>query len=540
VPTFNFQLLTFNFLFLLFLSSPTSAQLKYVIEDFEGFSNGTSVLKLNGIFTFGNIKATIDSRNDDFDYSGSRYIILNKEGTKDFGGWGKGIGMNIDLDYSTDYLNFYLNASESCTMKIELQEDDNADNIYEKTKDDSWLTHQKIEARKEWQLISIPFLQFKDENAGGDAIFNCTYKEGKLLTFIITFLNTGKNPKWQFDFISLSKGKLPVGPEMFNAPTASANDFCALGVWSTEGNTANFADIPKSFENFFSSDKKLAVAHFFQPFAFDGGTQQNHYPSVERINKVIEAGYIPMITLEDHFVNASPSIKQPNLYSIVEGHFDSFFAAWAQQIKQVKGTVLLRILHEFNGDWYPWCIAKNDNNPDLLVRAFRHIVDVMRSQQITNIRFVWCPNSMSLPQTPWNFIMDAYPGDIYVDFTGLDIYNGAGSNSHLWRSFRKEGIENYFLLTQRLPQKPLVVCETSSRERREAETGYIQNKGEWIEQMSRALKTDMSRIRLLSWFNETNAFKINSSRQSVNAYENFILKEAYFKNGKAQMELLMK
>src|SRR6185369_14093646 len=106
------------------------------------------------------------------------------------------------------------------------------------------------------------------------------------------------------------------------------------------------------------------------------------------------------------------------------------------------------------------------------------------------------------PQAPWNFIMDAYPGDDYVDFAGIDVYNGAGSNSHLWRSFRKEGIENYFLLTQRLPQKPLLICETASRERTGSETGSSQTKAEWIKQMSAALRTDMSHIRLLSWFNE--------------------------------------
>ena len=126
--------------------------------------------------------------------------------------------------------------------------------------------------------------------------------------------------------------------------------------------------------------------------------------------------------------------------------------------------------------------------------------------------------------------LDAYPGNEYVDFVGLDIYNGAGK-SILWKSFRKEGIENYFILTQQLPDKPLLICETASRERKSNETDFAQNKAEWICQMSDALKSDMSKIRLLSWFNETETFKINSSKETQNAYLNYIIKDDYFKSG---------
>jgi beta-mannanase len=386
--------------------------------------------------------------------------------------------------------------------------------------------------------------KFKDGNNGGDGRFNVSYKEGKLFVFIISFVHSKKgkkNQSWFFDFICFSKGPLQTGLSEFDAPAASSSDFCSLGAWSKEGNSANFSDIAKSFEaNFKKSNKQLGVVHFFQPFAVDGGHTTNMYPSIERINKVIEEGYIPMITLEDHFVNTHPNTKQPNLYSIVEGHFDSFLTAWAKEIKQVKGVVLLRILHEFNGNWYPWCIINNDKNPDLLINAFRHIHTVFKQQQVINVKFIWCPNSMSLPQEKWNYIMDAYPGDQYVDFVGLDIYNGAGQGTPPWRSFRKEGIENYFILTELLPSKPLLVCETASRERRLNESINSQTKGEWIMQMSDALKTDMSKVRLVTWFNEKESFKVTTSKEALNAYQDYILKDDYFKPGTKQFLTLLK
>ncbi len=525
----------------------SSAQLKFVVEDFEGFSDGVSDLKTNGIFTYGNIKATIDYRaGAQPAYSGERFLRLYKGGKTDFGGWGKGISANVELDPARDHLNFYVYQPATNgidTLKIELQEDDNSNNTYEKGLDDSWTFYQKIDNKDAWALVSIPLNKFKDSNTGGDGGFNITYKQGKLLCLIINFVNSGHlkhDQTWSFDFICFSQGALPTGAGLFDAPPAPPGDFCSLGIWSKEGNTGNFIEIASGFENDlkYGSKKKLGVVHFFQPFSVHGNSDKRQYPSIERINKVIEEGYVPMITLEDHFPNAGPAVKQPNLYSIVEGHFDAFFSQWAKEIKQVKGVVLLRILHEFNGDWYPWCIVNNDKNPELLIKAFRHIHDIFNKQEVTNIKFIWCPNSISFPQEKWNFIMDAYPGDAYVDFVGLDIYNGA-EKSRIWRSFRKEGIENYFIVTQKLAHKPLFVCEAASRERNETESKSSQDKSEWIRQMGMAITSDMSKIKLLTWFNEKETFKINSSPGAKGAYLDFILKNDHFKSGTKYMHPLM-
>ncbi|MDF2453807.1 MAG: hypothetical protein K0S26_3311, partial [Bacteroidota bacterium] len=111
----------------------------------------------------------------------------------------------------------------------------------------------------------------------------------------------------------------------------------------------------------------------------------------------------------------------------------------------------------------------------------------------------------------------------------LDVYNGAGE-SKIWTSFRKVGIENYFILTKELPDKPIFICETASRERRSNES-ESQTKAEWIVQMSEAVKSDMSNVKLLSWFNERDYFRINSSENSKNAFLNSVLKNDYFKSG---------
>src|SRR6266487_7001118 len=127
------------FITLISISCPASAQLKFLVEDFEGMSDVASDIKANGVFTYGNIKANIDSKMNNKMYSGKRCIRLTKEGKKLFGGWGIGIGLNIQLDVSSDFLNFYIYANDTCTLRIELQEDDNGDNVFEKEQDDVWI-----------------------------------------------------------------------------------------------------------------------------------------------------------------------------------------------------------------------------------------------------------------------------------------------------------------------------------------------------------------------------------------------------------------
>jgi beta-mannanase len=135
-------------------------------------------------------------------------------------------------------------------------------------------------------------------------------------------------------------------------------------------------------------------------------------------------------------------------------------------------------------------------------------------------------------------MMDAYPGDEYVDLVGLDIYNGAGKGA-FWRSFRKEGIENYFVLTDKLPQKPIIVCEAASRERRAGECSNCENKGEWIKEMTETLESDMSRVKLLSWFNEKEYFRVNSSKESEKSYEKNVIQNNYFSEGSKDLKAVI-
>jgi hypothetical protein len=523
------------------LTMPCMAQLKYLVDDFEGLADLQTDFKKEGLFAFGNAKISAQKNlNTGKGYSGNRAIKVNWKGNEKFGGWGKGLGMLVELNPSEDYFNFYIYAptanKRTDLLKIMIEEDDNANGKFEPQHDETWNYKLKVIPADAWQLISIPLSDFYPTGKGGDKIFNTGYKGGKIFSLVFTFLDSSQihvNQEWYFDFICFSKGPLPKGETILTPPTAQKEDYSLLGAWSEEGNSGNFNKIASTFEGYFNANqgKKLGVVHLFQPFASGKDVESSHYPSVSHLNEIIELGYVPMITLENHYVQVNKNHKQPNLYSIIEGHYDYLFYEWTERIKKVNGPVLIRILHEFNGDWYPWCISVNEHQPWLYIEAYKRIVNFFKHHQVTNAKFIWCPNSMSIPQEPWNYIMDAYPGDEYVDFVGLDIYNGAGETGiPLWRSFRKEGIENYFLLTEKLPHKPLLICESASRERLPKEANNAEDKAGWIEQMAEALQTDFSKVRLMVWFNEYDNFKITSSEKAKNSFKKNIWENNFFRS----------
>jgi hypothetical protein len=69
-----------------------------------------------------------------------------------------------------------------------------------------------------------------------------------------------------------------------------------------------------------------------------------------------------------------------------------------------------------NGDWYRWSAAKD---PASWRAYYRRIVLAMRSVPGQSFRFDWTMNlgSSAIPAAY------AYPGDAYVDYIGIDVYD---------------------------------------------------------------------------------------------------------------------
>ncbi len=519
------------------------AQLKYLVEDFESLATGQLNENKLGFFTYGNLAAQVDEKQSTgTGYSGNRLLQITLGSKNESLGWGIGVGLYVDLIPHTDYFNFYfksqVSGAKSQLIKVNIKDDDDENGKYDENKDDNWCSTVSIFSDDQWHLISIPLINFEDENFGGDGSFNINNKDGRLLVINVEFFNVKKTELHQpcfFDFICFSKGILPTIKSSFEPIKSDEQDYCLLGAWTDEGKKGDFLKIASSFESNFQkqSNEKLDIIHFFHAFSVTQGNLNSNLLSSNMLNEMLSRGYTPMVTFETKFVNAGKHFTQPSLNDILNGSFDYLFVKWAKSIKEAQGIVLVRFFHEFNGDWYPWSVSNNGKNPKILIKAFRHIHAIFKKEAAFNARFIWCPNSLSKPQAPWNNILDAYPGDEYVDFVGVDAYNGAGDESRiLWRSFRKELTLSYFLLTSNYPTKPILICETACRERSFDKQEDSEKKAEWIFQMSEALMSDFHKIRLISWFDERNYFKINSSAESTKSFLSNIWLNPYFQKGK--------
>jgi len=187
----------------------------FLAEDFEGFKADSLSLQKSKFFSYGSAKITLDSLQPDDNLLASKACLkVEWNGKESYGGWGKGVGKNIDLNTLTDYLNFRVyvpkNNVHDEIITIRLEEDDNNDGILQQDKDDSFAYKLNIQVKDEWQFICIPLKDFIDTNTGGDNKLNITRKGG-LHTIIFSLEQVQKyrgHHKWYFDFICFTSEKV--------------------------------------------------------------------------------------------------------------------------------------------------------------------------------------------------------------------------------------------------------------------------------------------------------------------------------------------
>jgi hypothetical protein len=173
------------------------------------------------------------------------------------------------------------------------------------------------------------------------------------------------------------------------------------------------------------------------------------------------------------------------LQQINSGAHDAYIDEVARRIGAVGKRVLIRFAHEMNGNWsWPWL----NQPPADYIAAWKRIVSRFRSLGVTNVEWVWSPNTVTVGGsakdfTPW------YPGDAYVDWTALDGYNW-GSVENVWYTFR-EVFQNSIGVITALSPRGIIITETGCHSR----GPYNESKGYWYKQMAAELKQNYPRVQ---------------------------------------------
>ncbi len=209
----------------------------------------------------------------------------------------------------------------------------------------------------------------------------------------------------------------------------------------------------------------------------------------------LAAGRIPLVNWEPHDVEFA---------KIIDGSLDATIVARANGSKALRKKFFLDFAAEMNGD-DSW----SGNNARLYVSAYRHIHDLFMAAGATNVVWAWCPNVTDVNGGNRR-TMDYYPGDSYVDWTGIDGYNWGIKNGG-WQSFYQVFRNIYPFLAKK--RKPILIGETSS-----AEAGG--NKAKWIDEIIPTLLNSFPLIKGLVWFdvNKEADWRISSSPASEAAF----------------------
>jgi len=146
-------------------------------------------------------------------------------------------------------------------------------------------------------------------------------------------------------------------------------------------------------------------------WTFDPAASWNEYSP--NTPYVFTAGMLPG--------NGDTPLSGTSLANGAAGLYNNYFTIMAQNLVTagVANRTIVRLGHEFNGNWYPWSVA---TDADALNYAafWRQIVTTMKAVPgASNLKFCWCGATGWAPFD----LTHAYPGDDIVDYIGCDIYD---------------------------------------------------------------------------------------------------------------------
>jgi hypothetical protein len=254
------------------------------------------------------------------------------------------------------------------------------------------------------------------------------------------------------------------------------------------------------------TSKRPSVVHWFESWSDTGFYKANY-------DAVYARGSVPMVTWQPwNHRNSISDQPEYQLQDITNGNHDAYIHTYARDAAAYGKTIYLRPMQEMNSDWFPWGVCTNGNSPSQYAPAYRHIVDIFRSEGATNVKFVWTPNI----QTNCSNYQTLYPGDTYVDWVGLDGYNwGTSQGWSTWQSPTQLFKASYDELVSVAPNKPAMIAEYGC-----AELGG--DKAAWIRNLYLdAVPNQMPNIKLIMVYHEVWSgvdWRVNSSAASLAAY----------------------
>lgn len=224
-------------------------------------------------------------------------------------------------------------------------------------------------------------------------------------------------------------------------------------------------------------------------------------------------GAVPMVTWQPEHAPAPGTVdaNQPSysLAQLASGRYDAYITSWADQAKAYGGPVYVRLMHEMNGNWYPWGYNVNGNSgPQQYIAAWQHIVDSFRSVGADNVQFVWCGSSSGHADPALYF-----PGDRYASWIALDGYN----RGTIWQTLTQVFATPYAQITA-VSKLPVMLAEIGTVE----QPGVPNGKASWITSgFESEIPQNFPRVHAALYFDSPGAgfdWSLTSSAEAMAAF----------------------
>ncbi|MBC6999396.1 glycosyltransferase [Cytophaga sp. FL35] len=268
--------------------------------------------------------------------------------------------------------------------------------------------------------------------------------------------------------------------ETISSKNTEVKDFRYLGIFQPEeDNGLSSLTTIDSIEN-------TAGLKFNLVSVYSAWNNQNDSLLESTLTEIIDRGYTPLLTWEpwSSLMEQKDSISDLGkenkvLFHTVHGVFDNYIRKTANLLKNTGSSVFLRFAHEFDNPYYPWSNSGKNTNEDFIA-AWKHIHHIFREEGAHNVLWVW---------NPWKSTdaFDYYPGELYVDWLGLNIldygpYNKGGKHysfNELYAPFEE--------LQQKI-DKPVLLSEFGSVNEKGAQTNWIKKAFKIIDQTDSEIK----------------------------------------------------
>lgn len=213
---------------------------------------------------------------------------------------------------------------------------------------------------------------------------------------------------------------------------------------------ATVRPVPGGFVGAYEPDPSLDYAPY-QRFAVATGRQPgilvNYSSWFERFQSGFAAGAaahggVPCFQIQPSGIS---------LQRIAAGQYDPWLRTYAAAVRRHRGPVIIGFGHEMNGPWYPW--GYRHTPAATFVAAWRHIVDLFRTEGADNVTWLWTVNRNNPGVT--GPLRDWWPGASYVTWVGIDGYYFRRTDT--FRSLFAPTIQQVRAITS----KPVLLSETA-------------------------------------------------------------------------------